>query len=693
MISWNEPTDPAFSVMTLDILSNVLHRADKPSELGIYLTEEIRELTGASCVLLIQYSDPVVDRKYRVVSVNPSRRCDWAESSTAISLYDITCQLQKAHVWHARDPSDTVEILRQEGFELSLAVPLRVGSFTMGAMLVLGLPDEEHLESEIDLLNTLSTIIALVLRNAFLYEKQEQVIEERTADLQRTNEQLRIELSERKRVEETLKESEERFRTLSEASFESIVIHKDGLIVDVNRAALEHTGYSREDVIGRPILDFFAPESVAVVKEVIRLPVVEAYEAHLRKKNGEILTVQIRARTMDFNGQPARVATIMDITEQVNARKRIEELVQKKEEERIRLKTILDTLPVGVLYYDANGALIEVNEIAKEIMRGEFPLVKSIGEYTYQGWWADSGIKLRPEDWAGAKAIISGERIKGQVIDVMRFDGTRGTILDSGAPLKDAKGRILGSVAIIQDITKHRQLEHEAVEAKERAELYIDLLTHDINNMNAATQGYLQLVLEKSGLEEKGRRQIQNSLDLLGNSSHLIDNVKKLQSLESAGQRSELVDLGWLLEDVVEEFKNYPGREVTINYKPQLKRMVMASGLLRDAFENIIGNSIKHNKGPLAIDVQLGKAFEEGREFYRVSIEDNGQGIPDSMKEKIFSRLYRGKTKASGRGLGLYLVKKLVEDSNGRVWVEDRIAGDNSKGARFVVVLPVAFAR
>ncbi len=69
-------------------------------------------------------------------------------------------------------------------------------------------------------------------------------------------------------------------------------------------------------------------------------------------------------------------------------------------------------------------------------------------------------------------------------------------------------------------------------------------------------------------------------------------------------------------------------------------------------------------------------------------VEDNGPGIPDDFKGQIFHRILRGTTNAKGMGLGLYLVKSLVESYGGHVWVEDRITGDYTKGVRFVVMLP-----
>jgi signal transduction histidine kinase len=196
--------DPAFSAMTLHMMSNVLSRADKPSDLGEYLTEAIRELIGARCVLLIQHPHACPGDLHRIVSVKPARRREWSESNAAHRLYNSVCHLSAPQVWLSEDGSETAAFLRSEGFVSSLTIPLSVGAFRVGSLLVLGMPDETHLEQEINLLTSLSTLVALVLRNAFLYEEQERIIQERTVDLKKANERLRQELDERIRLEEHL---------------------------------------------------------------------------------------------------------------------------------------------------------------------------------------------------------------------------------------------------------------------------------------------------------------------------------------------------------------------------------------------------------------------------------------------------------------------------------------------------------
>jgi signal transduction histidine kinase len=115
----------------------------------------------------------------------------------------------------------------------------------------------------------------------------------------------------------------------------------------------------------------------------------------------------------------------------------------------------------------------------------------------------------------------------------------------------------------------------------------------------------------------------------------------------------------------------------------------MATELLQDVFSNLISNAIKHSAGDITIDIDMRKTRYDGIEYCTVSVSDNGPGIPDEKKKALFTRFMRGTTKAKGTGLGLYLVKSLVETFKGYVWAEDRVSGDHTKGSKFVAMLPL----
>ena len=116
---------------------------------------------------------------------------------------------------------------------------------------------------------------------------------------------------------------------------------------------------------------------------------------------------------------------------------------------------------------------------------------------------------------------------------------------------------------------------------------------------------------------------------------------------------------------------------------------MQANPLLKDVFSNLVDNAVKHSGGPLALVVNVSKVSLNGSAYYRVAIEDNGNGIPDDKKEEVFHRFKRGQTKARGTGLGLYLVKTLVEGFGGYVEIQNRVLEDYTKGTRFLVYLPV----
>ena len=110
---------------------------------------------------------------------------------------------------------------------------------------------------------------------------------------------------------------------------------------------------------------------------------------------------------------------------------------------------------------------------------------------------------------------------------------------------------------------------------------------------------------------------------------------------------------------------------------------------MKEAFCNIIGNAIKHSPGrDVTIWITVTDIVYDNKKFYEVSIADDGPGIPDELKHKIFQRFPRGETKAHGKGLGLFIVRSLVEQSGGKVAAADRVSGDYTKGARFVLTLP-----
>lgn len=273
-----------------------------------------------------------------------------------------------------------------------------------------------------------------------------------------------------------------------------------------------------------------------------------------------------------------------------------------------------------------------------------------------------------------------------------RMDSTLVWVAIAAAPIIDEQGKYQGAVTMALDITHVKQSEEALEKEKSQANLYLDLMAHDINNLNQVSIGYLEIAIDElqkqKGCDGDIQAYLKKSLDSLYNCTGLISNVKTLRRLKTEQLQFERVDLGKIIAEAVKDYPKVPDKEVRIVYSRPGDYFVCANPLLKEVFTNLIGNSAKHSEGPVAVWITIDSAIEKGRKYYEATVADNGPGIPDDMKEKLFQRFKGEDMKATGHGLGLYLVKTIVESFGGRVRVEDRVPGDYSKGAKFAVLLP-----
>jgi signal transduction histidine kinase len=270
-------------------------------------------------------------------------------------------------------------------------------------------------------------------------------------------------------------------------------------------------------------------------------------------------------------------------------------------------------------------------------------------------------------------------------------DGRIINILVSSTPI-DKKDLSAGVTFTALDITERKEAEKALKDAKDQAELYVDLMGHDINNMNQIAVGFLELAVNKldheGRLENSDRMLLEKPIETLMNNSQLIDNVRKIKKEKAGEIKPSVVDLGKMLQDVAAQYSHVSGRDITIDHVPVSGCYVMANELLKDVFTNLAGNAIKHSSGPLEIKMVLSKLQKHGREYYRVDVEDNGPGIPNEMKKNLLDHACLKRTLKTGKGFGLCLIKTLLDDFNGSIWIENSVPADFTKGSRFVVMLP-----
>lgn len=462
-----------------------------------------------------------------------------------------------------------------------------------------------------------------------------------------------------------------------------VAFFPDGRIMTCNPAFLRLTDYSDMELERMKMPDAIIPQEwtwlVAEVKSRLGCEGLPCpFECEIIKKGGSLVPVEIFAH--EECDEEDNVIFYYAFINDISARKHAENELKKSEE---KYRAVFDSANDSIVIQDVDsGKVVDINKASWEMYgysREEYLGMDAgnlnCGKPPYTAENARIHIALAA---AGEPQLFEWHaRHKSGQLFWVEVNLKRISIGDTD--------RLL---AVVRDITRRKHAEEEAQEARSQAELYLDLMYHDINNLNQIGLGYLELAMDVPGLDENVRELLSKPYDVLRNSSQLIDNVRKIRKIKEEIPSSKVVNILQVLESVKAQYAEVPGRDVAIHLTPAGGCFVLADDLVVDIFSNIVGNAIKHSMGPIAIDIKMSTSRMDGREWCKVIVEDNGPGIPDVMKEKIFKRIDQERQKPNGRGLGLYLVKLLVENYSGIVWAEDRVKGDHTQGCRFVVMLP-----
>jgi PAS domain S-box-containing protein len=504
-----------------------------------------------------------------------------------------------------------------------------------------------------------------------------------------------LDITERKRAEEALLESEKKYSLLINNANESILVAQDGLVKFVNPATLGLLGmHSQQELIDKPFPQFIHPDDRSIVVENYRRRIANEaapprYAFRAVTLEGIVKWVEINATLIEWQGRPATLNFLTDITE----RKRTEEALLESEE---RLMDIIDFLPDATFVIDRDGKVLAWNR-AIEAMTGvlaEDMIGKGDYEYALPFYGTRRPILIDLVLKADREAESKYDHIekKGRALMgeayMPNIWGRIVYLVGSATVLYDSRGDVFGAIESIRDITESKQAEDRLIEAKEAAEAavrskseFLANMSHEIRTPLNAVVGLTGLLLEADLTAQE--RDYVETVRSSGNSLlSVINDILDFSKIE--GDKMELESQPFNLQEcifVAVDLVKAEAEKKGLAIKYCLDEAIPAYfkgdvTRLRQVLVNLLSNAVKFtHTGTIEISVTAKPIQTTNSRQYELhfSIIDTGIGIPEEKADRLFQSFSQIDStitrKYGGTGLGLAISRRLVELMGGEIWV------------------------
>jgi PAS domain S-box-containing protein len=485
-----------------------------------------------------------------------------------------------------------------------------------------------------------------------------------------------VDITGRKHAEETIRESEERFRAIVETTPECVkVVAADGTLLMMNEAGLGMVGaVAAEDVAGRNVYDLIAPEDRETFRS-LNERVCSGEKGSLEFDIVGLKGVRRRVETHAVplhrpDGSVVHLGITRDVTDG-----------QKAEETRLLLGAIVDSSDDAVISKNLNGIITSWNKSAERLFG-----------YTEEEIIGQSVLMLIPEDRRDEEPRILSRLQRGERVD--HFETVRrrkdGALLDISltiSPVRDPRGRIVGASKIARDVTERKRAEAELRRANQDLEQFAYSASHDLQEPLRTIKIYSELLsTHLSGALEGEAAQFLNFLQSGATRMEML--VRDLLAYTQVTQIEAPLEPFDTNEAFAEAVANLggaiteSGAAVTRGELPSVR---VHKTHMRQLFQNLIGNAVKYRSEDRVPAIHVSAERLDGNWVF--AVRDNGIGIQPEYKEQIFglfSRLHHA-DRYDGTGIGLAICQRIVERCHGRIWVES----EPGRGSEFRFTLPV----
>ncbi|MFC1568982.1 PAS domain S-box protein [bacterium] len=619
--------DSAFQAMAFDMVKNMLHQADNPIKLQSDIAVQMRGFTGAHVVILAQFLDEYGESDHEIVYIEPERRSKIAEKEAIHIMLRKARRLKKSRLWTPDLVDPTIgQFLKESDYHLSIAVPLHIGQRKVGALLLLGLPDDNSIDVALNMLDILATILALIFRNALLFKKQESIIEQQIFDL---------------------RENEAKYRLLFENMLNAFAYHQivvddqgqpvDYVFLEVNDIFEKYTNLSRSDIIGRRVTEVIPGIHNDSANWIGLYGKVALEGQELRfEQHDKVLNKWFSI--LAYCPQPGFFTTIFeDITE----RKRSELIIKHSE---TKFRELFNFAGDSIFIHTLQGRFIEVNDIACQTL----------------GFSRNELLRMTPKDIdASSYALAVDLRIetirkKGSMVFESEHKTKQGKTfpVEINSRLIDYKGR-QAILSVVRDISERKNQEKQLESLLTQKEVLLKEVYHRVKNNFMIISSLLHL--QSAKLKDKEAQALfHESRDRVQTMALIHQQLYRSVDLASVDFKSFIEQLMRnLYRSYVSDFSKIQLiqnlEDVYVSVDKAIPCGLIINELITNAFKYAFPND---REGFVKVEFKL---LDD--DYVKLHICDNGVGLP------------KGTDITKSESLGLQIVDMLTQQIKGKLIV------------------------
>ena len=492
-------------------------------------------------------------------------------------------------------------------------------------------------------------------------------------------------------VQERLRSSEERLHLLFEYAPDAYYLNDlMGTFLDMNKATEALCGYPREELLGKSFLrlNLFPPKQLPraagyLAKNALGHP-VGPVEFRLTRKDGTHTHIEVRT-------YPVRIGNknvVLGIARDISDRRKAEGVLRESEE---KFKVIFEEAQEGIIYLNESGCVLDANKKALEILGQSADRI--VGTH-----FIETGI-LASEDVLRFPGLFQQVLLGTQTPFELSITNQQGRKLhlECSASLVRRKGGSKGLVFMVRDVTERKQAEAllEALNRDLKATIndlersnqdlrdFAHVAAHDLKAPLRGIANLAEWIVQDCAdkIDEQGRDNLILLQQRVSRMTLLIDGILRYAEIGHDDQGVEMIDTQVLVAEVVEQIA--PPQHIAIRVAGPLPVVSCERTALTQVFQNLLSNAVKY-MDKSAGEIRVAATPAENGWTFRVA--DNGPGIPAEHFDRIF-QMFQTLTpshRSDSTGIGLAIVKKIVQMHGGNVWVESQPGA----GSTFLFTLP-----